>query len=108
VLGLAISAATVLVPTQAQILDPHAPTSPKVWRQYELVPRTVRYSIDHTGDRGVDDHRRYLYLWQVGVTRELGWTGLAAAAPLTAFLIVAAAWSAIALRRSIGEPDPAS
>ena len=111
-LGLAISAATVLVPTQAQLLDPHPPTSPKVLRQYELVPRAVRYSIEHTGDKGVGDHRRYLYLWQVGVTRELGRTGLAAAVPLTALLIVAAVWSAIALRRSIGdrskpkEPEP--
>ena len=53
-LGLVIAVAGVLVPTQAQQLDAPPPNSPTIWRQYELLPSTVRYSVNHTGggDRG--------------------------------------------------------
>ena len=105
-LGFAISASAALVPTQAQQLDARPPSSPTIWRQYELVPPTVRYSLSHTGDRSEDDHRHFLDLWQVGAARELGRPGVVAAVPITAVLVVLAVWSALALRRSLPAPEP--
>jgi hypothetical protein len=106
-LGLAVSAPAVLVPPQAQQLDAKLPPSPTIWRQYELVPETVRYSLRHSGDKSQDDHRRYLYLWQFGAARELGRAGIVAAIPVSALLAAIVVWSAVALRRSIQESAPA-
>ena len=105
-LGLVIALGGVLVPTQAQQLDTPPPNSPSVWRQYELLPRTARYSVEHTGGGTDDDHRRYLAVWQVGAVRELGWAGAVVAVPLTVLLVVLAVGFALALRRSLPEPEP--
>jgi hypothetical protein len=107
VLGFAISASTLAVSTRAQQLDrPPPEKGPKIVRQYELLPRAIRYSLEHSGDRGEGNHRRYLSLWQVGATREFGTKGLAFAVPGTVLLGVAALFSGAWLRRSLrGETD---
>ncbi len=77
-LGFAISASTLIVPTQAQQLDHPPPTNgPAVIRQYELVPSVVRYSAHHLRAAHVPGiSRKYVSLWQVNVGRQLGTKGL--------------------------------
>lgn len=99
VLGFAVSFSAVLVPTQAQQLDPgRQHGSPTVLRQYELIEPTARYTGEHLYQKaaaGNGSHRRYLSLWQANMARVLGRTGLVAALLMTAVL---AAVGALVLR----------
>jgi hypothetical protein len=97
-LGFLVSLPAMVVPTQAQQLDdrvvPRA--APAVARQYELIEPTARYSADHLYNKappGSGSHRKYLWLWQVNMSRALGRKGLVAAAFLT---VVLAAFGALA------------
>lgn len=107
-LGLAVSAPAVVVSSTAQWIDVPRSTSPTVGRQYELVVPASDYSVEHVGDRGRNDYRRYLSFWQIGLLRELGWAGLLIAVPLSAMLALAAALSARALRRSLAHAEDSS
>jgi hypothetical protein len=76
-LGLAISAATLVVPTQAQQLDRPLPNDgPSVLRQYQLIPAKLEYTAHHPFQGASGDHRRYVVLWQVNAMRELGKPGI--------------------------------
>jgi hypothetical protein len=96
----------VIVPTQAQQLDgPRVPlavlraghflptqplASPSPLRQFQLVGRTVRYSLDHAY-KGMDDGRnylRYLSVWQLGLTRRLQGTGMLVSITVTSLLVL--------------------
>jgi hypothetical protein len=79
VVGFAFSAATLLVPTEAQLRDHPLPLNgPSILRQYELVPTVVSYSVDHLTVKVhvAGASQRYLSLWQVNLGRELGDEGL--------------------------------
>ena len=92
VVGFAVSASTLVVPSKAQQLEPHG-RSPVPGRQYELIPRTFRYTAEHLyerGDSGTGAHRRFVYLWQVNVARVTGRAGFAFALVLTVLLVVVA------------------
>jgi len=108
-LGFLVSLPAMVVPTQAQQLDDRAVprTAPAVARQYELIEPTARYTADHLYNKappGSGSHRKYLWLWQVNMSRALGRKGLFAAALLTAVLAVFAAlagwWFARGFSRS--------
>jgi hypothetical protein len=110
VLGFCVSAATLVVSTQAQQLDGSYESG--VVRQIELVPPTVRYTRAHLSepsDRGIGEHRRFLTLWQVGVIRELGRRGLIPAVigsiALLAIAFVAGRWLLRLLRTSSTVPQ---
>jgi hypothetical protein len=103
-LGFVVSLPAVIVPTQAQQLDDRAVprTAPAVARQYELIEPTARYTSHHLYDKappGSGSHRKYLWLWQVNMSRALGRKGLLGAAFLTVVLAALAALSAWLLAR---------
>jgi hypothetical protein len=97
--GFAVSFAGVIVPTQAQQLEVRRPSrearympshSPSPWRQFELIPSTTRYSVEHRY-KGLEDGRnylRYLSLWQVGAMRKLQRKGLIVSLILTMILFL--------------------
>jgi hypothetical protein len=92
--GFAVSASTLIVPTQAQQLDRPAPRiGPGVVRQIELMGPTVSYTRDHALTSGNSDstpgaHRRFVNTWQVGAAREVGRSGLVAALAMSLLLLV--------------------
>ena len=109
-LGFAVSASTIIVPTQAQQLDRPAPKiGPAVIRQIELIGPTVSYTYHHALARSSANnrpgaHRRFVNTWQVGVAREIGRSGFAVALLLSTFLaalLIAATWRLI---RACREP----
>lgn len=113
-IGFAVSAAALIVPIQAQQLDRPLPDAgPGIARQYELIPRTARYTRAHLyePDQGrLGEHRRYLSLWQVGAARELGRKGLLLAVAASLALVALLAWATLKLARALclvrpsGEP----
>jgi hypothetical protein len=95
-LGFVVSLPAMIVPTQAQQLDDRVVprTAPAVARQYALIEPTARYSAEHPYDEappGSGSHRKYLWSWQVNLSRSLGRKGLLAAAALTVLLASLAA-----------------
>jgi hypothetical protein len=92
-LGFAVSASTLVVPTQAQQLDKPPPAiGPDALRQVELIEPTASYTRSHALTAGpwaslAGEHRRFINTWQVGVARELGRAGLAAALVLSLVLL---------------------
>jgi hypothetical protein len=99
--GLAVSAATLVVPTKAQQLDRPIPDDgPRIVRQFELVPKTISYTRRHAFDHDTSElgeHRRYVNVWQVGALRELGRKGMVPAvigSVLLAALAAGAGWRA--------------
>jgi hypothetical protein len=104
--GFAVSAATLVVSTQAQQLD--GSKRPGVLRQIELVPRTIRYTRTHlyeASERATGEHRRYVTLWQVGLARELGRGGLLLGALGTLALLAIAIVASRSLNAAL-EPYP--
>ena len=90
-IGFLVSLPAMIVPPQAQQLDDRSVprAAPAVARQYELIEPTARYTADHLYDKappGSGSHRKYLWLWQVNLSRSLGRKGLVAAALLTVVL----------------------
>jgi hypothetical protein len=86
----------MIVPTQAQQLDERAvpPSAPAVARQYELIEPTARYTAHHLYEKappGSGSHRKYLWLWQVNMSRSLGRKGLLAAVAFTLVLVACGA-----------------
>jgi hypothetical protein len=104
--GFAVSAPAVPVSAEAQWLDVPRRSSPRILRQYELVPTTTRYSIENIGDRGEGDHRRYLNFWQVGVARQFGPVGFLLAIPLSLGLGAIAIKSAHVLGSRLRSEEP--
>jgi hypothetical protein len=100
-LGFVVSASTLVVPTQAQQLDRPVPAvGPGVVRQIELLGPTVSYTRHHaltpsSADDGQGAHRRFVNTWQVGVAREVGRSGFAAALAVSLLLgamLITAGW----------------
>jgi len=100
-IGFLVSLPAMIVPPQAQQLDDRAVprAAPAVARQYELIEPTARDTADHLYDKappGSGSHRKYLWLWQVNLSRSLGRKGLVAAALLTVvlatFVVLAGRW----------------
>jgi hypothetical protein len=112
VLGFAVSFAAVLVPTQAQQLDPQGHhEGPRVLRQYELIEPTARYTGEHLYEKaaaGNGSHRRYLSLWQANTARVLGRAGLVAALLVTLVLAAVGAWALQATRLPTRLEDPSA
>jgi hypothetical protein len=95
-LGFAVSLPAMIVPTQAQQLDERTVlrSAPAVARQYRLIEPTARYTADHLYERpppGSGSHRKFLWFWQVTMSRSLGRKGVLAAAVLTVLLAAFAA-----------------
>lgn len=95
-LGFAVSLPAMIVPTQAQQLDERAVprSAPAVARQYRLIEPTARYTADHLYEKappGSGSHRKFLWFWQVTMSRSLGRKGVLAAAVLTVLLAAFAA-----------------
>jgi hypothetical protein len=92
-LGFAVSASTLIVPTQAQQLDrPEPAIGPGLVRQVELIKPILSYTRDHALTAGAWDsfageHRRFANTWQVGAAREMGRAGLAAALIVSLLLV---------------------
>jgi hypothetical protein len=93
------------VSTQIQQLDVPPPAGgvwppdlglPKIARQAELVPVTAAYTLRHLYERKTDgrNYLRYLTLWQIGLTRVFGRTGLIVAMSASVVLALLVMWSA--------------
>jgi hypothetical protein len=106
--GFLVSSPALIVSTQAQqlevppvppethFLDTQPLSSPSVGRQFQLIPSRVRYSVEHLYENhpGGTEHLRSVSLWQLGMVRVMGRTGLAlgAAATVALLLLVAVAF----------------
>jgi hypothetical protein len=93
----------VLAPAGLQLLERPGSDGPQIVRQYERLPELARRSVRagrSTAARN-DDYRRYLALWQAGVMRRFGPTGLLPALLGTALLTVALAFAACPLGRRL-------
>jgi hypothetical protein len=108
-LGLAISASTVLVPTQAQQLaKPQPENGPLVVSQIRLVPRVTAYTLSHLYEPnrpGDGSHRRFLGLWQFNIARTFGSRGLAGAAVATIALLALAVVGARRVGSELAQPN---
>lgn len=71
--GLAVSASTLLVSPQAQLLDRPVPSpGPSITRQYALIPSRVR-ALRHPADPvNGGDQKKLVPVWQVALARESG------------------------------------
>jgi hypothetical protein len=108
VVGFVFSAATLLVPTEAQLRDHPLPQNgPSILRQYELVPTVVSYSLRHLNVKVhvAGASQRYVSLWQVNLGRELGDKGLLFGLVGTIALLVALAF-VIVRARPLLAPSP--
>jgi hypothetical protein len=78
------------VPPETHFLDTQPLQSPSVGRQVELIPSRVRYSVEHLYEDhpGGTERLRSLSLWQLGMARVMGRTGLALAAAGTVLLLL--------------------
>jgi hypothetical protein len=103
--GLAVSASTLLVSPQAQLLDRPVPDpGPSISRQYALVPSRLR-ALEHPADpvRG-GDQKKLVPVWQVALAREDGTRMYLVGMLGTLVLLGVAAAGTRRLRR---EPRPA-
>ncbi len=98
-LGLVVSASTVLVPTQAQQLDQPRRSDPTIVRQWELLPKVATttstafaHPVPEADVPGSGAHRRFLWLWQVGVLRALGRGAFLGTLVLSIFVAGALCW----------------
>jgi hypothetical protein len=99
--GFLVSSPALIVSTQAQqlevapvppethFLDTQPLSSPSVGRQFQLIPSRVRYSVEHLYEDhpGGTEHLRSVSLWQLGMARVMGRTGLALGAAATVALL---------------------
>ena len=106
--GFAVSACTLLVPAQAQQLDVPPPAiGPSIWRQWELLPSTASYTVTHmlqSNSNPPGSHRRFLALWQVELTRQLGKFGLLLSVAGTVLLAFVQARSVARLGKLVRAP----
>jgi hypothetical protein len=71
--GLAVSASTLLVSPQAQLLDRPVPDpGPSVTRQYAMVPSRVSRLGDPADPVNGGDQKKLVPVWQVALARESG------------------------------------
>jgi len=114
VVGFAVSAPAVAVSTQIQQLDVPSPAGgvwppdlglPAVGRQAELVPVAAAYTVNHLFERKTDgrNNLRYLTLWQLGLTRVFGPSGLVVALTVSLVLILVGAWTLTRCRAAYSE-----
>jgi len=106
--GLAVSASTILVPTEAQQLDHPLPVNgPSPVTQYRLIPSIIKYSAQHlTATHTPGASRRYLSLWQFNLGRELGDKGLLLGV-IGSVALLAALVMTFARIKTLLAPDPA-
>lgn len=110
--GLVVSFPALIVSTQAQQMEvppippgtPFLPTaplaSPSPVRQMQLIVPTARYSVENLYERQDDgfNYMRYLSVWQFGLTRLAGRTGLALSVGGSLVLLALLAFSLRAVR----------
>jgi hypothetical protein len=89
--GFTVSIAAAIAPSAAQFIDqPSGTDGPEIVRQVTELPGLTERSVEAIEDRAApDDYRRYLALWQVGISREIGWAGVLLALLGTAALVAA-------------------
>jgi hypothetical protein len=94
--GFVLSLPAVLGPAGLQLLDRPGSDGPQIVRQYERLPELTRRSVRAARSTAArnDDYRRYLALWQAGITRQFGPPGLLPALLGTVLLVVALAFVA--------------
>ena len=90
-LGFALSFSAVLAPAGMQQLERPHDDGPRIVRQYTALPQLAKRSVRAARDTGArdDDYRRYLALWQAGITRQFGPWGLLPALAGTLALLAA-------------------
>jgi hypothetical protein len=94
--GFVLSLPAVLAPAGLPLLERPGSDGPQIVRQYERLPELTRRSVRagrSTAARN-GDYRRYLALWQAGVVRRFGASGLLPALLGTALLVAALAFAA--------------
>ncbi|HTN23258.1 MAG TPA: hypothetical protein VL120_04690 [Solirubrobacteraceae bacterium] len=76
--GFLISLPAVLAPAGAQLLTAPGGDGPQIVRQVRDLPALTRHSVDAARGTAAraDDYRRYLGIWQAGITRQFGPWGL--------------------------------
>ncbi len=98
--GLAVSAPTLLVSPQAQLLDRPVPEpGPSITRQYALVPSRISALRDPADPVTGADQKKLVPVWQVALAREAGTRAYAVGVPLTGALLLLLGWGARGLRR---------
>lgn len=103
--GLVVSASTLLVSPQAQLLDRPVPSpGPSITRQYALIPSRVR-ALRHPADPVTGgDQKKLVPVWQVALARESG-TKMYLVGVLGTLVLLAV--GAAGARRLRGKPRPA-
>jgi hypothetical protein len=102
-MGFVLSFSAVLAPAGLQQLERPHDDGPRIVRQYEVLPQVARRSLHAARSdaaRG-DDYRRYLAVWQAGITRQFGPWGWLPAAAGTLLLLGALIAVALPLRASV-------
>ena len=104
--GLAVSAPTLLVSPQAQLLDRPVPEpGPSIVRQYALVASRISALRDPADPVTGGDQKKLVPVWQVALAREAGTKAYAVGVPLTGALLLLLGWGARDLRRSLRAPS---
>ena len=99
-LGFVLSFSAVLVPAGMQQLERPHDDGPQLVRQYTALPQVARRSVQaaRSSDARHADYRRYLAVWQAGITRQFGPWGLLPAIAGTLALLAALLAVALPLR----------
>jgi hypothetical protein len=102
-LGFALSFSAVLAPAGMQQLERPHDDGPQLVRQYTELPQVARRSLRAARGETArdDDYRRYLAVWQAGITRQFGPWGWLPAALGSLLLLVALIAVALPLRASV-------
>ncbi|MEA2151120.1 MAG: hypothetical protein QOD69_2950 [Solirubrobacteraceae bacterium] len=95
-IGFVVSLPAVLAPAGAQLLAPPVGKGPQIARQVSDLPALMRRSVRaaHGTAARDDDYRRYLAVWQAGITRQFGPWGVVPAILGTLLLLAALVWVA--------------
>lgn len=108
-LGALVSASTLVVSTQYQQLLGHG--APQVLSQYQALPTILRSTAHHLSQaahaQGSGASRSFVLMWQVGIVRELGDTGIPLAVAGSLLLLVVALLALQQLRLTT-RPTPTS
>lgn len=100
--GLAVSASTMLVSPQAQLLDRPVPDpGPSITRQYAMVPSRVSALKDPADPVDGGDQKKLVPVWQVALARESGTKAYLAGVLGTLVLLGVGGVGARRLRRAI-------
>jgi hypothetical protein len=92
--GFLVSLPAVLAPAGAQLLAPPVGKGPQIARQVRDLPALARRSVHAAQSTAArdDDYRRYLAVWQAGITRQFGPWGVVPAILGTLLLLAALVW----------------